>query len=407
MGGAVNLAVRDVRRHLARFVGTAAGLGLLLSVVIAMQGIYAGMVDDATILTRAMHADLWLVQRDTRGPFAEGSRLDPSVEGRAASVPGVRSARPYTYQLIQREHRGNIMRIALVGLGWPMDPGRSLPLVRGRRLQQPHGEMIVDASLGIGIGESLVLAGEPYRVVGLTKNALTSGGDSVAFLSVADAELVAFDQPKEAVVLERQRVVERLRRTDLGRGQPALEDLATDPGWRSPALASPPVAAVLVEADPHRLAEVRETMRSWGDVSVFSQEEEEALLLGGVVQRARMQIGLFTAILTLTAAVIVMMVIYNLTLEKTHDLAVLKLMGAPRPRLLGLILQQAWLLGALGYAVAFAMGEVAFPLFPRRVLITPMISLVAPLATLGIVTLASMLGLAHVMRIDPARALEG
>ena len=403
----MNLALRDVRRHLARFVGTAAGLGLLLSVVVAMQGIYAGMVDDATILTRAMHADLWLVQRDTRGPFAEGSRLDPSVEARAAAVPGVRTARPYTYQLIQRDHRGAVMRIALVGLGWPDDPGRSLPLVRGRRLQQPHGEMIVDASLGLGIGESLGLAGEQYRVVGLTKNALTSGGDSVAFVSVADAELIAFDQPAEAAVLERERVVERLRRTDLGRGQPTLEDLATDPRWRAPALASPPVAAVLVEADPHRIAEVREVMRSWGDVSVYSQDEEEALLLGGVVQRARMQIGLFTVILTLTAAVIIMMVMYNLTLEKTHDLAVLKLMGAPRTRLLGLILQQAWLLGALGYAVAFAMGELVFPMFPRRVLITETISLVAPVATMGIVTLASILGLTHVMRIDPSTALEG
>lgn len=207
-------------------------------------------------------------------------------------------------------------------------------------------------------------------------------------------------------MLERQRVVERLRRTDLGRGQPALEDLATDPRWRAPALASPPVAAVLVQADPHRIAEVREVMRSWGDVSVYSQDEEEALLLGGVVQRARMQIGLFTVILTLTAAVIIMMVMYNLTLEKTHDLAVLKLMGAPRTRLLGLILQQAWLLGALGYAVAFAMGELVFPMFPRRVLITETISLVAPIATMGIVTLASILGLTHVMRIDPSSALE-
>jgi putative ABC transport system permease protein len=403
----VNLAVRDVRRHFARFVGTAAGLGLLLSVVVAMQGIYAGMVDDATILTRAMGADLWLVQRDTRGPFAEGSRLDPSVEGRAAAVPGVRTARPYTYQLIQREHRGAVMRIALVGLGWPDDSGRSLPLVRGRRLQQPHGELIVDASLGLGLGESLTLAGERYRVVGLTQNALTSGGDSVAFMSVADAQLIALDQPAEAAVLERQRVVARLRSTDLGRGQPALEDLATDPRFRAPALASPPVAAVLIEADPHRLAEARDVMRSWGDVSVYSQDEEETLLLGGVVQRARMQIGLFTLILTLTATVIVMMVMYNLTLEKTHDLAVLKLMGAPRLRLLGLVLQQAWLLGALGYAVAFAMGELVFPAFPRRVLITETISLLAPIATMVIVTLASILGLAHVMRIDPSRALEG
>ncbi|MFN0246371.1 MAG: ABC transporter permease [Kofleriaceae bacterium] len=390
-----------------RFIGTAAGLGLLLTVVIAMQGIYAGMVDDATILTRAMRADLWIVQRDTRGPFAEGSRLDPSIEARAAVVPGVRSARPYTYQLIQREHGTVVMRIALVGLGWPDDTGRGLPLLRGRHLVQPHGEIIVDASLGLGLGETLTLADEPYRVVGITSNALTSGGDSVAFMTVADAQLVAYDQPHEATVLERARTVERLRRTDLGRGQPALEDLATDPSWRPPALASPPVAAVLVDVDPHRQVEVQDTLRRWGDVTVYTQAEEEDLLLGGVVQRARMQIGLFTLILTLTAAVIVMMVIYNLTLEKTHDLAVLKLMGAPRTRLAGLVLQQAWLLGMVGYLIAYGLGELAYSSFPRRVVITETIRVVAPAATFAMVTLASILGLRHVMRIDPARALEG
>ena len=403
----MNLAVRDVRRHLARFVGTAAGVGLLLTVVVAMQGIYAGMVDDATILTRAMRADLWLVQRDTRGPFAEGSRLDPSLEARAAAVPGVRAARPYTYQLIQREPGGTVLRIALVGLGWPDDVGAALPLVAGRALAQPHGELIVDASLGLALGADLELAGEPYRVVGLTRNALTSGGDSVAFVTVADAQLIALDQPVEAIQLERVRAAERLRRTDLGRGQPALVELAVDPRWRAPALATPAIAAILVDTEPHRTAEVVRTLRTWADVSVYSQAEEEALLLGGVVQRARLQIGLFTVILTITAAVIVMMVMYNLTLEKTHDLAVLKLMGAPRARLAGLVLQQAWLLGAIGYVVATVLGALVFPAFPRRVLITPTISVLAPLATGMIVTAASLLGLSHVLRINPASALEG
>ena len=178
---------------------------------------------------------------------------------------------------------------------------------------------------------------------------------------------------------------------------------AIDPGWRPPALASTPLAAVLVDADPHRVAEVQELVGRWGDVSVYTQPQQAELLLGGVVQRARMQIGLFTAILTLTAAVIAMMIIYNLTLEKTHDLAVLKLMGAPRTRLLGMVLQQAWLLGALGYAVAFAIGQLAYPAFPRRVLITDTISAVAPIATLVIVSLASVVGVSHVMRIQLRR----
>ncbi len=403
----MNLAIRDVRRHLARFIGTAAGLGLLLSVVIAMQGIYAGMVDDATILTRAMRADLWIVQRDTVGPFAEGSRVDPTVEVRAAAVSGVTRARPYTYQVIQRDHHSAALRIALVGLGWPYDCGRTLPIVQGRRLQQHHGELVVDASLGLTIGETIQLGREPYRVVGLTRNALTSGGDSVAFVTLSDAQLINADQPSEAIVLERVRFLDRLRQTDLGRSQPALEDLTRDPRWRAPALSTAPIAAVLVNTEPHMLAQVQATILRWKDVTVYTQAEQEALLLGGVVERARMQIGLFTAILTLTAAVIIMLVIYNLTLEKSHDLAVLKLMGAPRLRLLGLVLQQAWLLGAIGYTVAFAIGTLFYGSFPRRVVITPAITMLAPLVTFVVVTLASVVGVSHVMRLDPAKALDG
>jgi putative ABC transport system permease protein len=101
--------------------------------VIAMQGIYAGLVDDATILTRALAADLWIVQRDTRGPFAEASRLDPSLESRAASVPGVARARAYTYQIIQRPIDGRQLRLAVVGLAWPAIVA-TIPLVARREV---------------------------------------------------------------------------------------------------------------------------------------------------------------------------------------------------------------------------------------------------------------------------------
>jgi putative ABC transport system permease protein len=403
----VNLSTRDIRRHLGRFIGTAAGLGLLFAVVIAMQGIYAGMVDDATILTRALGADLWLVQRGTRGPFAEASRLDPTLEARAAAVPGVTRARAYTYQIIQRELRGAPLRLALVGVAWPEDRGAGLPLIAGRALAQAHGEIVVDASLGLAVGETLALAGEPYRVVGLTRNALTSAGEAVAFMSVSDAQLVASELPDDALQTERQRTLARLRGTDLGRSQPALEDLALDARWRPPALPAASVSAVLVNvAAPYRLDDVRGVIDRWGDVTAFSTSEERDLLLQGVVERARMQIGLFTVILTLTGAVIVMMVIYNMMLEKTHDIAVLKLMGAPAPRLVGLVLQEAWLLGALAYGLALVLGTFAYPAFPRRVLLTPEIRAAVPVALFALTTLASALGVWHASRVDAGRVLE-
>ncbi|MEI6987453.1 MAG: recombinase family protein [Rhodospirillaceae bacterium] len=41
------LAWRDINHHLGRFLLTCVGLGLLLGVVMAMIGIYSGLVDDA------------------------------------------------------------------------------------------------------------------------------------------------------------------------------------------------------------------------------------------------------------------------------------------------------------------------------------------------------------------------
>jgi len=270
----VNLAYRDVRRHLWRYLGTSLGLGMLFTVVLAMGGIYNGLVADATALARLMDADLWVVQRDTWGPFADTSQLDPSTEDRVAAVAGVASARSYTYQAIQREHDGRALRLALVGLAWPEDHGENLPLAAGRPLQQAHGEMIVDASLGLPIGEQIQLGTETYSVVGVTRQALTTGGDSVGFLTVADAHLVVADRPPDAMISERQRRLERLRLTDLGRGQPSLEELAVDPGWRPPALAPPPISAALARVEaPHRMQEVQRALTAWPDVAVYTQEE--------------------------------------------------------------------------------------------------------------------------------------
>jgi putative ABC transport system permease protein len=402
----MNLAYRDARRRPGRFMATAAGLGLLFAVVISMQGIYAGLVDDATILANAMRADLWIVQRGTSGPFAEASRLDPTLESRAAAVPGVRRARAYTYQLVQRVHEGTTYRLALVGLAWPDDRGGSLPLVAGRALMQAHGEMIVDASLGMPIGTVLSLGGEPFRIVGLTRNALTTGGDAVAFLPIADWQLIANEAPNEATQTERQRALERLRSTDLARTLPGLEDLPLDDRWRAPVLPSPPIHAILLNVDPSRRDQVVGVLERWGDVTVLTHADEEALLLQGVVARARMQLGLFSVILTLTAAVIVMMVLWTMTLEKTHDLAVLRLLGAPTTRLAGLVLQQAWMLGGLAYLIAFGIGQALYPYFPRRVVLTQEILWAAPIAVLLLTTIASVLGVAHATRVDPAEVLD-
>ena len=80
----MNLAIRDVRYRLGRFLLTAVGLGLLMTTVMAMGGIYRGLVVEALSIVQACGADLWVVQKDTNGPFAETSRV-PDASSRSAT----------------------------------------------------------------------------------------------------------------------------------------------------------------------------------------------------------------------------------------------------------------------------------------------------------------------------------
>lgn len=404
----MNLAWRDIRHRLGRFLGISLGLSLLFTVVLAMAGIYQGLVEDATSLARAMRADLWLVQRDTYGPFADSSRLDPTVEWRAAAVPGVTGARAYTYQVLQRSQGKGQARFALVGLAWPEDRGQGLHLVAGRELAQAHGEMVVDVSLGIGVGEQLQLAGEPYTVVGLTRGVLTTGGDPAAFMTIADAQLVLLDTAPDAVQAERARRQERFRSAELGHAQPVLADLLVDPRWKPPVLATPSVHAVLVNVDaPEHLAAVRKIIASWPDVAVFSQSEQEDLLILGVVEKARMQLGMFAVILVLTSSVVFAVILYNMTMDKTHTIAMLRLIGSPARRIVGMVVQQAWLLGLLAYALAVGIGMFAFPHFPRCVVMTDGILWAGLGLVILVSTLSSGLGIRYAMNVDAGKVLEG
>ncbi len=403
----MNLALHDVLHHKGRFVATSAVVGLLFTVVLAMAGIYQGLVDDGTVLLERTHADLWVVQRDTRGPFADPSRLDPTLESRVAAVPGVSAARAFTTQVLQRDHHGTQLRFALIGLPFPDDRGERLDVVQGRTLLQAHGELVADASLGLPVGEVVRLGRDDYRVVGLTRQLLASGGDPVVVSTLSDSQRILADDSSDALVAERERRLARLRVTDLGRAQPALEELLADPRWSVPALATPSIHAVRVEAAPYRAEEVRRTLSAWPDVSVWSRGEEDALVLQGMVAKARMQLGVFAIILVVSSSLFFAAVLYNLTIERAHDIAVLKLVGAEWPRVAGLVLQQAWAMAALGYAVALLIGSQAFPHFPRRVVLTDGAIYGVGALLFVVSTLASVAGIVRALRVDPGPVLEG
>jgi len=374
----VNLAWKDIRRQKLRFVFTGLGLGLLFAVVLAMGGIYRGMVADATMLIDAIDADLWVVQRDTRGPFAERSTVPRALEDRLRVVDGVASAERFTYATIQRGDVAHPVRIGVVGLSWPNNRGHSLPLIAGRALDEAHREMIVDRTLELELGARMPLGDELYEVVGITRGFVSSGGDALAFVTERDADAI------------------------LGWMAPESRRLAA--GLRPEVLPS----AVVVKLLPGVQAEeVQRRLGDWSDVTVWTAEEQRDLLLRGVIDKARQQIGLFRTLLSIVSAIIVALILYNMTVAKSYEIALLKLMGARTRVVVGMILQQSLLLGAIGYGMAVAIGRVAFEHFPRRVLVGP-----AELGGLAVLVavisvMASVAGILRALRIPPTLVLAG
>jgi putative ABC transport system permease protein len=402
----MNLAARDIRHNFGRFVLTTIGLGLLLMLVMGMGGIYRGLVQDATLLVDRIDADLWVVQKDTRGPFAELSRVPTNLEDRIRAVPGVISSRGFISATIQRERNGQQLRITVQGLSWPQDRGQWLPIVAGRALGQAHYEMIADQSLKLPLGEKIKLGKDTYTIVGLTRAMTSPTGDSMAFFTIHDAQAIQFDLPGEAIRLERSARYERAEQTDQGRSQPQAIELNRGPSSGIPALGPPSISAVLVKVGPGFDPEkARAVIAQWPDVSVYSSDDQRQLLISGMVDKSRRQLGMFRALLVVVSGIIMALILYTLTLDKLHDIAMLKLMGARNGIILALILQQALLLGCLGYGVAYVVGYWVFPWFPRRVVLTANDLWMLSGVVIGISILASVIGIIKALSVAPNEVL--
>jgi putative ABC transport system permease protein len=403
----MNLATKDIKHNLGRFSLTSAGIGLLLMIVMGMGGIYRGLVEDATLLVERIGADLWVVQKNTRGPFAEMSRIPRDLADRALVVPGVETSFGFISYTIQRSYKGKPLRLTLQGLDWPADRGLWLPIAAGRGLGQAHYEIVPDKSSGLSLGDKLTLGKDIFTVIGLTQGMTSPSGDAMVFMTLDDAQAVQFDMSPESIRIERMTRVNRLFNLELGQIQPQLSERASGPSSGIPALGTSMISAVLVRVKPsYDIEAVAQKIEAWPDVSVYIEQGQKQLLLKGIVERSRRQLGLFRKLLIIVSAIIMALILYTLTLDKLHDIAMLKLIGARNSIILGLIMQQAILLGCIGFCIAYLLGQWIFPYFPRRVVLVrgDLYSLAIIVFVISI--LASLLGIWRAIRADPSEVLS-
>jgi putative ABC transport system permease protein len=379
----MNLALRDVRHNALRFALTALGLGMLFGVVISMTGIYGGALDDALRLPRAASPDLWVVQPRTHGPFAEASRIPGDTRNLVRRIPGVAAAGAATFQTVQTVANGKPLRMFIQGYE-PGRPGGPQRLADGAGITASHFQIVIDASSGLRLGQEILLGPlrQPYVVVGTTRGMVTSAGDPVAWVTLHDAQSLQFAR---SPALER-------REHAAGRPPPQTAD----------------INAVLVQLSPGvPAAAVAAEIERWKHLAAVSQAEQESFLTEFVIDKMQRQLGMFMAILLLVSAVILALIIYTLTMDKLRAIATLKLIGAPDRVIVGLILQQALVLGVAAFGLGLGLILLVKDHFPRRVLLEPRDVGVVFAMVLVVCLLASVLGVRAALKVDAAKALAG
>lgn len=397
----MELALKDIRRHLGKFLATIVGVAMLLAIVLVMNGIYQGNIRDGVWLIDNTATDLWVVERGRGGPFNEASRIPLDSYKSVAATPGVARASPLVLYSAQREIQGRDQQFTLVGYDIVSGAGGPNGLVQGRNITAPHYEMVVDRKLGLQLGDRVPLGTDDYTVVGVTRGAVDSGGSPLIYLALADAQKVQFEQDQRAIDASRAASLQRLERAGYTGEQASRLLPLLSSGTSS-------INAVLVTLAPGADGEaVARHIRDWLYLNVYTTNEERTLMLDGKLSKMSAVLGLFRTLLILVSIVIIALIVYVLTIEKIKSIATLKLIGAPNGLIVRLIMTQSMLLTLASFALAYLLRDLIAPGFPRTLAFVGQETAITFAVMLLGGVLASLMAVWHALRTPAQLALGG
>ncbi|MBM3214163.1 ABC transporter permease [Candidatus Poribacteria bacterium] len=387
------LFLRDMAYRRLRVLLTVLGIAVLATLILLFGGIMNGLRWQARRYVSFTGADLWLSRERSGGVFVGFTLLnpeyiEPAVRGSAGGhLDPDKDISPLIFAharpVIRRNGLEHEVKAVVVGyrlgrLGGPA----AKDLLRGRLFvpspevyspeQQPPMEAVVDESLGLEIGESLDIGGHEIQVVGLVRKMMFVFDTPLVFVDVRTAQ--------KAVL------------ADVIYVNTFLAKLKPD---ESPS----EVAAALNDANRG----IRTTLA----VETATSGETIGSILKNFVDEPMKGVQFLRVMLWLAAGLIVGMITYVTTMEKTQEVGVMKAIGATNRYVFRLILNQVVLMSVAGVVLGVVLALAAVPAFPIFVLLNPIeatiISLLSVLVCIGGGVFAAL----RALRVDPMVAFRG
>ncbi|MDD2358111.1 MAG: ABC transporter permease [Thiovulaceae bacterium] len=381
----IHLAQKDISHTFGKFIVTAMGVGMLLGIVLIMIGVYRGLIVDATNLLDDVNADIWVVQENTLGPFAESSRIHEDLKNTLKAIEGIDKAEAITFQNIQLYTNSKPIRVEAVGFDpfGDIDPINPLHLIKGRTLNRAHYEVVVSAETGLNLHDHIDIGRDSYTIVGITQKTVSSGGDPLIYMSLKDAQQLQFSYSNATI------------RNDRDRGAVSNPDLH---------IVNAIIGTIKTGYNNNIISD---NIARWKHLSVYTNNEQKEILTKNVVEKSSKQIGLFTIILVIVSTIIIGLIIYTMTLEKIKEISIMKLIGIPDGVIIKMIVQETVLLGFFAFIFGNIFSHLTYDKFPKRVILE------APdaLTLFGVILIASVIasfvGVAKVVHADPTVAIGG
>lgn len=373
--------LKDMAYRRARVAMTAIGITVLVALILLLGGIMNGMRIQAQQYVKSTGADIWISAEGSGGAFVGFSMLNPEY---LAYLNNAAELKPHSAsQLVFAQARPVIKGKTgkAIVVGYQKDKlGGPVHVIEGRLFTPsqfedyrpedvPAPEVVIDEKMNLEIGERLSIGGNELKVVGKTKSLMFVLDTPLLFMDIRTAQNVLLDNFLYVNMIISQSA----------QGRPANL-----------------VAAGLNQADTEsKMIEVHTLQQTINDI------------LETYVDEPMKAVQFLRAMLWLAAGIIVAMITYVTTLEKTQEFGTLKAIGASNRYVISLIIKQVSLTSLIGILLGLVLSLIFAAAAPIFVAINLIESVVVAIISFVVCCGGGYLAARKAITVDPMVAFRG
>lgn len=378
-----SIFLKDMAYRRARVILTTIGVAVLVMLILLIGGIMYGLYWQAGRYVEFTGADIWISRAKSGGVFVGFSLLNPEY-----ILPGLRydpgldkdtEIAPLIFAHARPVIHGETTKATIIGYKVGQMGGPTEDQLSGGRLftpsereeyypdaPPPPREVVVSEITGLEIGERIELAGEEFRVVGKVKNLFFVFDTPFIFMDIRNAQ---------DTILQNAIYVN----TFLAKTKPDVspEEVASRINRRLPR----------IEAKT-----TKQTINA---------------ILKNFVTEPMKGVQVLRIMMWIATGVVVGMITYVTTLEKTREIGVLKAIGASNRYVLSFIIKQVILMSVVGLLLGLGLAHIAALGFPIFVLISARESILVIVVSMLVCGIGGFIAARKAISVDPMIAFRG